>query len=275
MKLSLPGLSFFGKINEKFDVSTISSVASPVVAIIVSVVIVVFIVWPKFSEGLKLKKDNKELEVRAMALEVKAEKLKVYNRQELDEQLIAADKLLPSDKDVFTFVGQVEKAAGVSGVLLSRFDLVPGNISESSSSEKAQQMDKKPESVPEQSASSAQSAGSSQDSASSLKISVTINSDYNGSMKFLSTLLGLSRAVSLDDLSIGSSTSSNIISINFILNAYWQPLLTVLPSIESPILDLTSEEIKRLQDVSKAGSENEQAETKQVPLGRTDLFAPF
>lgn len=268
MNLSLSALPALGKLTEKLDIPKISGIVSPIVAIIVSLVIVVFVVWPKFSDVLRLRTSNKELETKAVVLEGKAQKLQSYDKSELEEQLVAADQLLPSDKGAFTLVSQIERAAVASGVLLSSVSLVPGSIGDSSGQEQKTALSA-------QSAQPEPTTGVESESVPNLKVQVTVESDYKASLQFLSNLLALSRVVSLDALSIASSTSSNIININFTIYAYWQSLPLVLPSIESPIVDLTQEEIQRLDQVAKTGLIGVPIAIPPVPLGRSDLFAPF
>jgi len=259
MNLSIGSLS---QVGSKLQVSKAFSVASPVAAIIVSLLVAGLVVWPKFSEVMRLRTANEQLAIRAKSLEEKASKLQTLDREQLELQLVAAEQLLPSEKNVFPLVSQIEKAAGSSGVLLSRLDVTPGAVS-------GQDKDKPGL------ANAAESKGEAVEGASKVQVRVTIGSDYKSFLQFLVNLLSISRTLSIKDLTIGSgSTDSGQLRANLVIDAYWQVLPGELPSIESTVVDLSDSELKRLEQVRSTGLVSDPS-VPQVPLGRNDLFLPF
>src|SRR3989344_3860560 len=104
--------------------------APSVIGIIVSLAVVIFVIWPKFNEIVKLRSENAHLDERAKALEDKVRILGVFSQKELEAKFVLAEKLIPSDKAVFSMITQVEKAASISGVILDKRDLVPGSASD-------------------------------------------------------------------------------------------------------------------------------------------------
>src|SRR3972149_8971980 len=110
------------KAENSFDIAKYSSLAVPAVSILVSLLILFLIVWPKFSESLQIKNSNSELTQKVASLKQKADVLTGLDQEELEKQVVAAEQLLPSGKNVFLLVSQIERAAASSGVLLNRVE---------------------------------------------------------------------------------------------------------------------------------------------------------
>lgn len=253
------------------QVARATSLAPSAVAIVVSLVIALFVVWPKFSEVIRLRTDNEQLSQRSVKLSEKAQILDSLNQDDLESQLNVANQLLPSDKGVFTLIRTVEQAAGASGVLLDRVEVSPGSI----------QQDAKNAPNTAQT-SSPQSSNNTSSKAGTLgvpkiELKIAVSSDYKSFLQFLNNLLGKARVVAISDLSISSASSggSGQIRSSLLLDAYWQPTPTELSAIESPLSELTPSELKRLEAVQASSSAQTNTFVPSVPLGRTDLFAPF
>ncbi len=260
--MELPTVSIL-KSGNSAVLTKFSNLAAPVGALVVSVLILLFVVWPKFSEALQLRSANKDLAIRASNLSQKADKLRTLDSLVLEEQLVAAEQLLPSDKSVFTLVSQIEKTAGASGVLLSRVELTPGNLSENAIPDKP---------TPAQSAGKDDTLGV----ASKIQLKISISSDYRSLVIFLNNILVLPRAVAVRDLTIAASSSggSSQIKASMLLDAYWKALPKQLASIETPVEEPTAEEAARLDRISSTGFSTLPS-IPSVPLGRQDIFAPF
>lgn len=254
------------KIGSELGVSKAASIASPIAAIAVSVLIIIFVVWPKFSEVLRLRGANEQLAVRATSLEEKSSKLQSLDRDTLEQQLAAAEQLLPSDKGVFLLVGQLERAASASGVLLTRVEVAPGVINATG--------DKSAPPSPSPAVPSSSSGSGTADVAPKILVKASVGSDYKSFLQFLKNTLSVSRVISIKDLTVSSSGESNQLKINLTIEAYWQALPSELPSIESALADLTDSELARLREVSLTGLVSVPG-VPSVPLGRSDLFAPF
>jgi Tfp pilus assembly protein PilO len=170
--------------------------------------------------------------------------------------LLAVDRL----------VGQIERSAAASGVLLSRIEVAPGSLSESLSEKPAP-------------ASSGAGEGTDVgDVAQKVQLKVTLSSDYKSLLQFLNNMLSLSRVITIRDLSVSAASSSSgessQIRISLTFDAYWKPLPKQLASIESPIAELTPSESARLENVQLTGFVTPPT-VPEVSKGKPDLFAPF
>jgi Tfp pilus assembly protein PilO len=228
------------------------------------------VIWPKFNEVVKLRSENVHLDERAKALEDKVKILGEFSQKELEAKFVLSEKLIPSDKAVFSMVTQVEKAASISGVILDKLDLVPGSASD-------------------QNAASGDSVVSATGVAGDtgtlgvdtprIQIRVSIISDYLSLLRFLNLLLDSQRAVTITDLAIGSDSTTSggggSLKSSMVVNAFWKPIPKELPAIETPISQITEAEAKLLNKIANVVEATISAEVPRVPLGRPDLFAPF
>lgn len=249
-----------------------TSLAPSIAAIVISVFIAFFIVLPRFREVLRLKDDNVQLKSRSEKLEEKAQILDSLVVGDLETQLVSANQLIPSDKGVFTLLSSVERIAGASGILLNRVEVSPGNLSKEDSKAAPGGAVSAPGSgtgVPGASKAATVAVPKTQ-----LKISVS--SDYKSFLLFLSRMYGSPRVVSVVDLTMAAASSGGTGQINssLLLDAYWQPTPTELSSIETPLVELTPDELARLETVETSPSEGVPS-IPDVPKGKTDLFTPF
>lgn len=244
--------------------------APSVGGIIVCIFVIVFVIWPKFNEVVKLRSENTHLEERAKALQDKVNLLGGLTQQKLEDQFIQSEKLIPSDKAVFSMVAQVEKAASNSGVILDKLDLVPGSVNDQNAAASGAVVSAT--GVPGDS-------GTLGVNTPRIQIRVSITSDYQSLLRFLNSLLASHRAVAVTDLAIGSGTAASgggsSIKSTMVVNAFWKPVPRELPAIETPIVDITEAEAKLLDKIGNTLEATASADVPKVPLGRPDLFAPF
>lgn len=252
----------------------ITGFAAPIAAMAVSVIVIAFIVWPKFSDVMRLRTENKQLEMRATSLEAKAQKLATYDKDVLDKQLVAAEQLMPSDKGIFSIASRVERAAAASGVLLSSIEVVaPGQATaQKTPSASEGSATPAPAASPAPASSTAsQTAGGE----SKVQLRVSVSSDYKSFLQFLSNILAIPRVVTIADLGLaagGTSGASSQLKTGLVIDAYYLPLPRELSSIETPIEDLTAGEVELL---NKVESGEAPVVVPAVPVGRSDLFASF
>lgn len=260
MELPLLGVNLNNLKIGRLDISKFATLGAPIAAISVSFVILVFIVWPRFSEAIKLRSSNAQFSSQAEALASKAQLLSSLDKVKLDSHLGLAEQILPSDKSVFPFVREVEVAAARNGVFLSRVDVAPGSLSGDSGV-----------AVP--------TAGETPDPAPKIQVKISMTSDYRSLLNFLSNMYSVSRVIGIRDFTISSGApmgeSALALKTSVIIDAYWKPLPTQLGSIESPVESLTQEEEEILAMVQAAGITTPPAVVPTVPTGRADLFAPF
>lgn len=236
------------------------SVIAPIGGIVVSLIVLAFIVWPKYAEIKELRSANVELTNRATSLEAKVDVLATLDASVLEKQLAASQALLPSDKDVFILIRQVENAAASTGVVLSKVEVVPGSINEIDSTG----------AVP-------QAGAPVLDASSALQVQVrlSITSGYASLLSFISKMYSGARVINVDDITIATASSGESqVRTAFSVDAYWQPLPIDLGSIEKPVSPLTDSEVELLNTVGEQGVSSVPT-VPEVPLGRSDLFAPL
>lgn len=243
------------------DVSKAISLAVPLGGIIASVLIAVLIIWPKINEIFELKRSNEQLVMRAQKLEDKAALLASLDKNKLEEQLAAAEQVLPSEKKVFTVLKQVEDAAATSGILLNKIDVVVGTLGDSNSSV----------AVPV----TGETGNNLQSVAPVVQVKLSTTSDYSSLIRFLSTAYSFSRVISIDLISLNAGIGESVqIRTSLSLDAYWKSLPTTLGSIENSIQKLTPSEEELLAKVLTPEI-IEAPVVPQVSTGRSDLFTPF
>ncbi len=245
------------------DLSKAISLAVPLGGVIASLLIAFLIIWPKINEIFELKKSNEQLVVRAQKIEDKAAFLVTLDKVELEEQLAAAEQLLPSDKKVFTVLKQVEETAAVSGVLLNKIDVVVGTLGDTAA----------PEAVP--AAGSLNASSNFQSIAPSVQLKLSATSDYPSLLRFLTSIYSFSRVITIDSISLSAGVAEGVqIRTVFTLDAHWKILPQTLGSVESPVQALTLQEEELLSKVASP-EVIEAPVVPQVPTGRGDLFTPF
>lgn len=266
--MNLPAVAAFN-FRENAQVSKVLTLAVSIGAIVASLLIIVLVIWPKINQILDLQTDNKELVVRAQNMEDKASILASLDKNKLEEQLIAAEQLLPSDKNVFSMLRQVEVVAAQSGVLLNRVEAVAGTINDASN------LPSLAGAPVEQTAPAILIPGSTDGLAPRVQIRLSVTSDYSALIRFLSSLYTFSRVVSTDTISLSAAVSESLqIRSSFTVDAYWKGLPVELGSIETPIERLTGSEEQLLQKVSQPEA-LQAPEIPPVAVGRNDLFTPF
>jgi len=262
--MNLPTAAAFS-VKGNAEVSKVFNLAVPIGAIVASLFIIGLVIWPKINQILDLQTDNKQLVARAQNMEDKASILASLDKNKLEEQLASSEQLLPSDKNVFSILRQVELNAAQSGVLLNKVEAVAGTINEANSSS----------SPIAPTAAALPSADLTEDLAPKVQIKLSITSDYLALLKFLSSLYSFSRVVSIDGISLSAAFGESLqLRSSFTVDAYWKGLPYELGSIENPIEVLTASEEQLLQTVSRPESIQAPA-VPAVAVGRNDLFTPF
>ena len=252
------------KAESSLDIAKYTSLAVPVGSSLASFAVLLMIVWPKFSEALQIKKSNAEFVQKVDSLKQKAGILASLDQAELEEQVVASEQLLPSGKNTFLLISQIEKAAAVSGVLLNRVESTPGLLDTASGGASANP--------------AAPSAGAQTEIAPSIKVSVSVTSGYSSLLSFLNNVLAIPRAVSVSDLSVSAASSEGSAQLKASMSivAYFKQLPTDLGSIEAPVAELTQSEKERLEKIINTGlAATPSVSVPQVPVGREDIFAPF
>lgn len=239
----------------KIDLGRWQTIVAPALAIIVSFAVLILVIWPKFTGALRIRSQNVELEARVVSLAAKTQLLESLDKFLLDQQLSAVEAMLPSNEALFSFVRQVQSAAATSGVILNKIDVGPSSTSTSGVKSEAA-------------------------SAPKIQVKVSATSDYRSLTTFLSRILSLPRANGIAELTISSSATggeAGRLRTSAVIDAFWRQLPRDLGSIETPVVELTGEELELLAKVQSAtvSTPSLGGAVPQVPTGRSDLFAPF
>lgn len=272
--INLPSFSTAGvsKMEKSASGVKVVKLAPSILGIVVCLIIIAMVVWPKFNEVVRLRAENEKLKERASMMSVKSQILSGLSYDELEDQLIKAERILPSDKAVFSMISRVEKAARDAGVILDKIDLVPGAVKGEEPTAGQIGGTNVPTGV------QGGDLGLVGSDTPRLLIKVTVTGDYRATLTFLNNLDSSVRLVSISDLAISRSDStSGGLRSAMTVNAFWKPLPQELPSLESPVEEISDAQTKILDNakapIEASGSSN--IIVPQVPIGRTDLFATF
>lgn len=265
ISMNLPTLASAAKV-EKLDLSKVIIFAPPAVAILASALIAFFVVWPRFKDVLSLQQGNKALAENAVSLEQKATALASVDRTKLKAQLLAADQLMPSDKNIFNFIGQIEGIRNSSGVVITNLSV--GTVGQFGTAKNDGSGAAAPTPPPATSAVDPVLAG-----ASEVQMKLTLTSDYRALFQFLDNVYALPRVAIVKDLSLAAADAQ--LTTNMTINALWQALPTELAAVESPLLTLTADQQELLSKIEKSGSSTTTQVVPEVAKGRSDIFTPF
>ena len=261
--MNFPGISSNLKTEAKgLDITKYTTLGAPILAIVVSLIVLFIVVYPRFSQALKLRSSNSELASRVDALNAKSQILSAQNETELRQQYGLAEQAIPSEKAVFAALRQVETVAGQSGVILERVDVAPGSVTGNASAAVA-----------------GSTADTNASGATKVDIKISTTSDYNSLLKFLTSLYALPRVLGIRDLTVaaGGSSSGTALHGDMVVEAYWKALPNQLGSVESAVENITPSEKAILDKVREAGLAVSASSSAApvVQTGRSDLFAPF
>lgn len=270
--MNLPTLPALGTL-VKFDFSRIQTVFAPAGAVVVSFLVLVLVIWPKFGKALATRTENKQLETRILLLSDKVAVLESLDKNVLDAQLVAAERLLPSDKAVFSFVRQVEAAASASGVVLTKVDAAPGAVSPGGTTAQTGASQTGVQST-------APAGGEVGEVAPKIQVKTALTGDYKSLVNFIKKIADLARVSSIRDLTIASTSSEGAAPLRstMVVDAFFRVLPKELGSIESSVEPLSQLELEILTRIMQIAVSEPSASLPVVPVsegGRSDLFTPF
>lgn len=274
--MELPTLAVATKRAEKtFDLSKVLLFGPSIFAIVVAFIVAGVVVWPKYQEVQQLKISNKTLEETAVKLESKAAALSALDKEKLRSQLVAADQLLPSEKGIFTFIRQIENVRTNSGVIINNLSVGSVGQFSSGSGEPAEAgttgSATAPAPAPPPTAQGTPGQVELGD-VQTVTAKVTISSDFDQIFSFLNQLYGLPRVTSVSGLTFAQD-QRGLISTTMDITSLWQELPTQLPSVETPLPDLSSAEIELLAKVQSESSISPPVVVPDVPKNKANIFA--
>lgn len=244
------------KAKDTQNFSKVLGIVVPVAGIVISILIAFMVIWPKIQEIQELRESNVQLAQRAELLENKAEILASLDHNKLEEQLAAAEQLLPSDTSIFAVLGKVEDTANTTGILLNSISTDPSGVNAAGN---RRAVTTSPESS----------------LAPAVVLSLAISGDYQSLMRFVGGLYSYSRVVSIDTMTISAGGGEGgQLSTSFGVNAHWKGLPSNLGSIEAPVQKLTQAEEELLEKV-RSPEKQEIPPVPDVPKGRGDPFTPY
>lgn len=275
--MNLPSLTVGTGAKTEHSLAAASKVlifAPSILAIGASILIGFFVVWPKFNETLKLKESNKTLEATSVKLSEKASALSALDVPQLKTQLTSAELLLPSDKNIFPFIRQIEDIRNKSGVVITSLSV--GSVGQfKSDAAKPDPADAKAGTpAPPPPAAGVDSDIALSVGASAVEMKVSVTSDYRSILQFLNNLYAMARVTNVKDLSFAPNTEGQI-TTSLVISSLWQPLPSDLPSIESPLPTMGKAETELLAKVENSGAAIAPVPVPDVPKGRPDIFTKF
>lgn len=274
--MNLPSLTIGAGTKAEHSVAQVSKLlvfAPSILAIVASVLIGFFVVWPKFNETLKLKESNKTLEQDAVKLSDKATALSKIDQTKLKSQLTSAEHLLPSDKNIFPFILQIEDIRNKSGVVFTSLSVgAVGQFKNDYAKQSAAGATAGAPPPPPVAGTDSDLAASVGANVVDMKVSVT--SDYRSILQFLNNLYAMARVTTVKDLSFASSPEGQI-STTLAISSLWQPLPSELPDIKSPLPTLGEPETSLLARIESSGASIAELPIPDRPKGRPDIFTKF
>ncbi len=271
--MNMPSLTVAKTGEKSMDFSKVLVFAPSVVAIAASVLIGFFVVWPTFGETSRLRASNKTLEATAVKLEDKAKALSLVDQTLLKSQLSVSEQILPSDKNIFPFLQQIENIRNNSGVIISNLSV--GSVGKFNSGN-AKSSDASADAA---GASGAPPAPTTNDpvsaaGATTLDMKLSVNSDYRSMLKFLGDIYSLPRVTVINDLSFGAGQDGQL-TTSLTISSLWQTAPTQLPSVEAPLAVISKEGQDLLTKVQNTGTVNTPVVVPDLPKGKPDIFSPF
>lgn len=267
--MDMPTLSIPKKTEKSLDLSKVIMFGPPVAAVVVALLVAFLVVWPKYTQVEQLKVSNETLEENTLKLEEKAGKLAKINRDELKVQRSAAEKLLPSEKDIFVSLRQVESVRNSSGVIINSLSV--GAIGQFSSGEGTQATDASAPPPPTPEAAAGATSADLGD-VNAVTIKTTMSSDFDQIFSFLNALYALPRVTTVTALTF-SIDQDGLINTSMDINSLWQQLPGEIASVEAPLPSLTAEELDLLKKVNEGSAVAAPVEVPDVPKGKTNIFA--
>ena len=273
--MNLPSLTVGAGVKTEHSLASVSKFlifAPSILAIVVSILIGFFVVWPKFNEMIKLKESNKALEATKVKLTEKALALSQLDQSKLEEQQTSANYLLPSQKNIFEFIGQIENIRNQSGVVITSLSV--GSVGQfKSNPAKADSADAKT-GAPAAPPAAVENDVAASVGASAVEMKVSVTSDYRSILQFLNNLYAMARVTTVKDLTFSASPEGQI-TTSLVISSLWQASPTDLGSIEAPLPVLSKADTDLLEKVRDSGSAIVSTPIPEGPKGRPDIFTKF
>lgn len=231
----------------------------PVLALILIIVLSTTFVEPKISEIISLQQKLAASQARLDRLTQKANLLNSLDPGQLRQKFKILEGALPSEKDIPGFLVEMQKISNEASVSVEKIELSAGSISTTSAAAQTAQAntkDSKPDLV---------------------SAKVTITGTFTGLRQFLDKTSQARRIVNIKGINLGGNAAqkaSGPISLDLIFSIYYQALPTSLGEISSSLPEISPEEDKIYETVTKYPlySTFEDAGAVSVPVGKSDPF---
>lgn len=273
--MNLPTFSVAKRTEKSIDFSKVFIFGPSVIAIVASFFIAILVVWPKFNQALTLKEGNKTLAETASNLEQKADALSKLDKVKLKSQLSAAEQLLPSEKNIFTFIRQVENVRNSSGVVITNLSV--GTVGQFKAAETGGRQEAQTGAAAVGTSAAvpppAEPNSEEQAGVSVVTMKVSVSSDFNQIFQFLNELYALPRVTTIKELSFAIDQQSSQLTTSLDINSLWQPLPTEMASVEAPLASLDQSDVDLLAKVESTGAVSSPVVVPDVPKGKSNIFS--
>jgi len=221
--------------------------ATPIVLVGI-LVTTLFFVRPQYHRLKKARQAIASEKQKIEKLKSKVQALKALNEAELSQKAEVVLKALPAKKDVFQGVLILNRLAEETGVIVEKFSVSPGEISEEEPGE-----------------------GKATTSKDELSFKIEI---LGSQEQFRAFLKGLATFIPLTDVGKASlSFTGDVGTAEFTWELYFSPLPKVIGKPETPLPKLTAEEEEAFDEISTLPYYVSEVVFTPLPSGRENPFA--
>jgi len=217
---------------------------------VVTVIFAFLLINPRIKDILDLNKSIKDLENKVANVDRKLSILSSLDSNSLLSQVTEAEKALPSQKDIPGLLSSLDRLAQETGVSITSFQVVPGEITATSS---------------------AKAIG-----AESLPFKMSVSGSYEGVKSFLSKAVNSNRTLRIRSVAISakSQAGQSSVSASLDMEAFYQVISRIIFAPSERLPDITVEEQKALEKARLRPNLSE-VPGAIAPTGKVNPFQSF
>lgn len=246
----------------------------PVVTVVAVVVLVSSVIVPHVKKVTEARRQVGMAKSELSLLEDKVTALEAIDEQAVSEQIDRLERVLPSDKNVFSLLVSLTGLAAENSVSLESFDISPGSIASESAT---------PSALPAQEVAASRQQGERKQNLETLSATFTIFGDFSRVEHYLTQVerlqplvkLGTIKLAPLERRSAVVATESGVpVIVDVQLDFFYAPLPEQLGTISDPLVAITETELALYESFSDYFSYDAQIPSTLV-IGKEDLFSGF
>lgn len=212
----------------------------PVVVGLICLIVIAVVIIPQTIELFKEKDTVGTLNNRITTLNNKTTELGNLDENKLNQDLMTALTVLPTERDV-------PQAMAVLQNLIAKSNLSLTSTSYSTSAKASDQ--------------------------SNFSLTISVMGSIVSTRNFLNTLSEGSRIFKVESISLKFLPDSTVASVDLPLTVFYQPTPKVALTIDQPVAKIDANEAELLNSLSKfAFQQSIESTVSGVPMGKTDLF---